>query len=328
MRWQALIYSVMTAADDRVLPGLLPVAAAAATSTATTRSTARWSCARRSRSPATSTSTRSPSAWGSTACDEFMKAFGYGELTGIDIPRREARPATPRRNGSSAPSSAPADQVWFPGETISMGIGQGYHHGDAAAAGAFRRGDRRARPDRRRPRLVTGMRDGRLRPGHAAASRVPEPPVTLAQPRTMVGRLRRHGRAHRPTAPRRSPDTAPGTRIAGKTGTAQVFTIKQNENYHAPRSPTSAGATTPGSSPLRRPKTRRSPLRCWSRTAGSAPRGGADRTQGARRLPAADRRRAEAADAMIFEEVCPSRTRRTLTAGGRAAARARISTAR
>src|SRR6201995_1357537 len=55
---------------------------------------------------------------------EFMSAFGYGELTGIDIPGEKpglyASPEWKKRAYKRA-----ADQVWFPGETISMGIGQG-----------------------------------------------------------------------------------------------------------------------------------------------------------------------------------------------------------
>src|ERR1700676_2537331 len=55
---------------------------------------------------------------------EFMSAFGYGELTGIDIPGEKpglyASPEWKRRVFKSK-----ADQVWFAGETVSMGIGQG-----------------------------------------------------------------------------------------------------------------------------------------------------------------------------------------------------------
>src|SRR5258708_7166467 len=55
---------------------------------------------------------------------EFMKTFGYGALTGIDIPGEKAglyaSPEWKRHAFKRA-----ADQVWFGGETISMGIGQG-----------------------------------------------------------------------------------------------------------------------------------------------------------------------------------------------------------
>src|ERR1700733_13517770 len=56
--------------------------------------------------------------------DNFMQPFGYGELTGVDIPGEKAglyaSPEWKRRVFKRK-----ADQVWFPGETISMGIGQG-----------------------------------------------------------------------------------------------------------------------------------------------------------------------------------------------------------
>src|SRR6202011_2580647 len=54
----------------------------------------------------------------------FMKTFGYGDLTGIDIPGEKpglyASPEWKRHAFKRA-----AEQVWFTGETISMGIGQG-----------------------------------------------------------------------------------------------------------------------------------------------------------------------------------------------------------
>lgn len=162
--------------------------------------------------------------------DEFMKAFGYGALTGIDIPGEKAglyaSPEWKKRAFKRA-----ADQVWFPGETISMGIGQGpitvtpvqqAHF----AAEIAERGQIVAVP-----RLVTGMRA-------AGSDQVTlrqasfQPPVTLANPEQwsvvydgMVGAttygtaaLAGHGARYR---------------IAGKTGTAQVFTIKQTENTRA-----------------------------------------------------------------------------------------------
>src|SRR6201996_8855549 len=55
---------------------------------------------------------------------EFMSAFGYGELTGIDIPGEKAGLyASPE--WKKKVFKRKADQVWFPGETVSMGIGQG-----------------------------------------------------------------------------------------------------------------------------------------------------------------------------------------------------------
>ena len=163
--------------------------------------------------------------------DEFMKAFGYGALTGIDIPGEKpglyASPEWKRHNFKRA-----ADQVWFPGETISMGIGQGpitvtplqqAHF----AAEIAERGQLIATP-----RLVTAIR--------AAGSteitpKAPTlmPPVNLANSEQwgvvydgMLGATSAGGTAY-------TAGLGAKYKIAGKTGTAQVFTIKQTENTRA-----------------------------------------------------------------------------------------------
>ena len=162
---------------------------------------------------------------------EFMKLFGYGESTGIDIPGEKqglyASPEWKRRA-----FKRPADQVWFAGETVSMGIGQGpitvtplqQAHFTAEIA---ERGQVVATP-----RLVSGMR--------AAGSNAVVPrPTQLVKPigvgtaeqwdvvyDGMVGALGPGGTAY-------ASGVGAKYQIAGKTGTAQVFTIKQSENVHA-----------------------------------------------------------------------------------------------
>ena len=159
---------------------------------------------------------------------EFMKAFGYGSLTGIDIPgEKPGLYASPEWKRHAF--KRPADQVWFAGETISMGIGQGAitvtplqqaHF----AAEIAERGQVVATP-----RLVSAIR--------AAGSMTVIPrPAQLAQPIDiatkeqwdvvydgMVGATSAIGTAH---------VAGFGAKylIAGKTGTAQVFTIKQTDN--------------------------------------------------------------------------------------------------
>ena len=58
---------------------------------------------------------------------DFIAPLGFGQQTGIDmqgeVTRRAARPPT----GSSATTSAREQQKWYAGETISLGIGQGYN---------------------------------------------------------------------------------------------------------------------------------------------------------------------------------------------------------
>ena len=162
---------------------------------------------------------------------EFMKLFGYGEATGIDIPGEKpglyASPEWKRRA-----FKRPADQVWFAGETVSMGIGQGpitvtplqQAHFTAEIA---ERGQVVATP-----RLVSGIRA-------AGSTAVVPRPAQLVKPigvgtaeqwdvvyDGMVGALGPGGTAY-------ASGVGAKYKIAGKTGTAQVFTIKQNENVHA-----------------------------------------------------------------------------------------------
>jgi penicillin-binding protein 2 len=159
---------------------------------------------------------------------EFMSAFGYGELTGIDIPGEKpglyASPEWKRRVFKRK-----ADQVWFPGETVSMGIGQGpitvtplqqAHF----AAEIAERGQIVAAP-----RLVAATRA----PGSTAV--VPRDPL-LMKPVNMAtdeqwqvvfdgmeGTVLPGGTAHVAGAGAKY-------KWAGKTGTAQVVTVKQTES--------------------------------------------------------------------------------------------------
>lgn len=57
---------------------------------------------------------------------DFMKQFGFGELTGIDLAheRKGILPSTEwKRNAYKNPNQ----KKWYAGETISLGIGQGYN---------------------------------------------------------------------------------------------------------------------------------------------------------------------------------------------------------
>ncbi len=162
---------------------------------------------------------------------EFMKTFGYGSLTGIDIPGEKpglmASPEWKRQTFKRA-----ADQVWFPGETISMGIGQGAMTVTPLqqahfAAEIAERGQIIATP-----RLVAAFRDpasGALTP------RQPQlmVPINIATDEQwsvvydgMVGAVSPGGTAY-------VAGLGAKYKIAGKTGTAQVFTIKQNVSTKA-----------------------------------------------------------------------------------------------
>ncbi len=159
---------------------------------------------------------------------EFMSAFGYGDLTGIDIPGEKpglyASPEWKRRVFKRK-----ADQVWFPGETISMGIGQGPITVTPLQQAHFAAEIAEQGRIIATPRLVAAIR--------AAGSNVIKArspvfmkPIDIATPEQwqvvydgMVGAVTyRHG-------PRcRGRDAK--YKWAGKTGTAQVFTVKQTES--------------------------------------------------------------------------------------------------
>jgi penicillin-binding protein 2 len=57
--------------------------------------------------------------------EQFMKAFGFGARTGIDI-SGENTGLMPGRQWKSEYFSTRENRVWFPGETVSAGIGQGF----------------------------------------------------------------------------------------------------------------------------------------------------------------------------------------------------------
>jgi len=160
---------------------------------------------------------------------DFLAQFGLGAETGIDIDGE--RPALlPSREWKKKAFKRKELQVWFPGETVIVGIGQGYMLATPlqlahVAATIAMRGKRYA------PRLVTRIRD-------AATGEIRDlpprelPPVKVSDPahwdviiQGMVGVTNDwNGTA------RRIQVGAP-YRIAGKSGTAQVFGVKQNEKY-------------------------------------------------------------------------------------------------
>jgi penicillin-binding protein 2 len=57
---------------------------------------------------------------------DFMKPFGFGQITGIDL-LGEARGVLPSTEWKKNTFKKPEQQKWYEGETISLGIGQGYN---------------------------------------------------------------------------------------------------------------------------------------------------------------------------------------------------------
>jgi penicillin-binding protein 2 len=63
---------------------------------------------------------------GVNAIHDFMKPLGFGQITGIDI-EGESRGILPSTEWKRKAYRKPEQQKWYDGETISLGIGQGYN---------------------------------------------------------------------------------------------------------------------------------------------------------------------------------------------------------
>jgi penicillin-binding protein 2 len=155
---------------------------------------------------------------------KFLARFGFGERTGIDIIGEMSGLLPSREWKKRARNTA-----WYPGETLIMGIGQGYFLTTPLQL-ASTTATLAAEGRRIRPRIVRAI--------HGNGEEVPEitPVMDLARLekgseqnwRDVIYSMTQVVEGLRGTAKRiRSEEY----RIAGKTGTAQVFTVKQEEEY-------------------------------------------------------------------------------------------------
>ncbi|MCU0940465.1 MAG: penicillin-binding protein 2 [Burkholderiaceae bacterium] len=163
---------------------------------------------------------------GVDAIHDFMKPWGFGQITGIDLDG-EQQGILP----STAWKERRLKQKWYPGETISVGIGQGYNSFTLlqlahATANLANRGVVM------KPHLVKQIEDARSGEKRltvpAESYRIPVKPdhlKTIFDAMVDVN-VTGTGRAAFLGAP---------YKVAGKTGTAQVITIKQNEKYDESR---------------------------------------------------------------------------------------------
>jgi penicillin-binding protein 2 len=160
---------------------------------------------------------------GVDAIHDFIGQFGFGAKTGIDI-EGEMTGLLP----STAWKMKRYKQKWFAGDTVSVGIGQGYNLAtpiQLAYATAIVANDGLAHP----PRLVKAVQDnrtGELREnGNLPAQTVELKPDHLQRVKAALVDVTRPGG----TAARAGAGAA--YMFAGKTGTAQVVAMKQGEKY-------------------------------------------------------------------------------------------------
>ncbi len=161
----------------------------------------------------------------------FLTAFGLGDVTGLDI-GGEQKGLVPSPAWKKKAFRRPADQVWFPGETVISGIGQGYllvtplqlAHATATVA---------ARGQRFQPTLLKGSRDPTTGTIEYEAPK-PLPPVPEQDAAHWAAIIEgMHGVLQGPRGTARAVGLNAPFQMAGKSGTAQVFTVGQKEKYNA-----------------------------------------------------------------------------------------------
>jgi len=159
----------------------------------------------------------------------YLDQFGLGKKTGLDI-TGEANGLVPSRAWKKQAFRERADQVWFPGETVIAAIGQGYllttplQLANATAALAVR-------GKRFKPRLVAAYEDP-LTGERTMLTPQPLPDVEITNEffwdNVLTGM---HDVMHGPRGTARAAASGAAYEMAGKSGTAQVFSIGQEEEY-------------------------------------------------------------------------------------------------
>ena len=161
----------------------------------------------------------------------FTRQFSFGERTGIDI-YGERKGLLPSREWKRTHFRKKAHQVWFPGETVITGIGQGFWLATPLQL-AHATGIVGMRGERHRPRLLDAVRDpldGDIRPRERETGEL----VVIDNYEDwehVVNAMRDVVYGARGTA-RRVGHQRP-YEVAGKTGTVQLFTVAQDQEYEA-----------------------------------------------------------------------------------------------
>ena len=165
---------------------------------------------------------------GVDAMHDFMKPLGFGQITGIDV-LGEVRGVLPSQDWKRNYYKRPEQKKWYAGETISLGIGQGYNAFtmlQLAQATAILANN----GIKHKPQLVIATQDSVSR---ARIPVPPDPPVDLGYKPENVAVVRKAlvGVTQEGTSARVF--AGAGYLSGGKTGTAQAVTIGQKDKYNA-----------------------------------------------------------------------------------------------
>lgn len=159
---------------------------------------------------------------------DFMKPLGFGQITGIDL-GGELRGVLPSTAWKRQINKRAEAKRWFPGETVSLGIGQGYNNFTmlqlALAEATLANGGIRYRPHLAKAvrDSVTGMVSELEQPAGESLGYAPKHVEVVRNALVAVNK------------------GGTGTRVfagatytsAGKTGTAQAVSLGQNVKYNA-----------------------------------------------------------------------------------------------
>ncbi len=160
---------------------------------------------------------------------QYLNQFGLGQLSGLDM-AGESRGLVPSRAWKRSAFSNRADQVWFPGETIIASIGQGYmlatplQLANATAALA-------TRGKRFKPHMLAAFEDP-ITGERTVIAPEREQDVQIDNEfywDSVIAAM--HDVIQSPTGTARAAGLGAPYEIAGKSGTAQVFTVAQEDEY-------------------------------------------------------------------------------------------------
>jgi len=165
---------------------------------------------------------------GAERIHDFMEPLGFGQITGIDI-NGEVRGVLPNQAWKRGYFKHPEQQKWFAGETISLGIGQGYNSFtmlQLAQAMAVLANNGIKYP----PHLVVATQDAvtrsRVPMSIAAPSNLGYKPENIDVIRKAMISVTQDGTSARVFA-------GASYLSGGKTGTAQAVSLGQKEKYNA-----------------------------------------------------------------------------------------------
>lgn len=158
---------------------------------------------------------------GVNALHDFSKQFGFGQITGIDL-EGERRGVLPSTEWKRQAYKKPAQQRWYAGETVSVAVGQGYNSFTllqlAQATAVLANNGTYMKPHL--VSLVENPQSGQaVRTVTKPSYTIPLKPENLDVIRRAMVDVMRKGTARRAFA-------GASYQAAGKTGTAQVYSLK------------------------------------------------------------------------------------------------------